>query len=284
MGFRERFIVRHGDGEFKDLNFGKIAKYAFGTLIFLILFFGSFYTISTGYRGVLTTFGKPSMESKVEGLHFKIPIFQSVEEISVRTTLYTTKADAASKDLQNVYTEIGINYNPNPKDVPILYQTLGLNYETNVIAPMVQEVVSASTAKFTAEELITKREAIKALIKNTLIKNLNERYLYVTEVSMTDFDFSKSFNDAIEAKVEAEQLKLKAERDLERIIVEKEQKIAQAQAEAESLRLQKQEITPMLLELRKTENQAKAIEKWDGILPKFSGGIIPFLDVASIED
>ena len=57
---------------------------------------------------------------------------------------------------------------------------------------------------------------------------------------------------------------LKAQRDLERIKVEAEQKLTQARAEAESLRLQKENATPELVELRRIEAQLKAIEKWNG--------------------
>ena len=69
-------------------------------------------------------------------------------------------------------------------------------------------------------------------------------------------------------------------RDLERIKVEAEQKVAQAKAEAESLKLQKQEVTNELLRLREIENQRKAIEKWDGRLPAtMMGNSVPFVQV-----
>jgi len=78
----------------------------------------------------------------------------------------------------------------------------------------------------------------------------------------------------------AQQQALKAEQDLNRIKIEAEQKTVQAQAEAEALRLQKQEITEDLLELRRIEAQLKAIEKWDGKLPTYNGGdAIPFIDI-----
>ena len=57
--------------------------------------------------------------------------------------------------------------------------------------------------------------------------------------SMVDFEFSKQFVDAIEAKIAAEQFALKAKQDLERVKIEVEQKVVNARAEAESLRLQK---------------------------------------------
>ena len=88
----------------------------------------------------------------------------------------------------------------------------------------------------------------------------------------------------------AEQQKLKAERDLERIKVEAEQRIAQARAEAESqklnaeaqamaLRLQREVISPELIELRRVEAQLRAIEKWDGKLPGVTAGAIPFIQI-----
>ena len=101
----------------------------------------------------------------------------------------------------------------------------------------------------------------------------------VVEVSVADFNFSRGFNDAIEAKQVAEQQVAKSKNELERIKVENEQKISQAKAEAEGLKIQRQEITESLLKLREIENQRKAIEKWDGKLPSVTGGTIPFIQV-----
>jgi prohibitin 2 len=75
----------------------------------------------------------------------------------------------------------------------------------------------------------------------------------VVELSITDFEFSPEFNKAIESKQTAEQLALKAKRDLDRIKVEAQQKIATAQAEAEALRLQRQAVSPEPVRLREVE-------------------------------
>ena len=96
---------------------------------------------------------------------------------------------------------------------------------------------------------------------------------------MTDFEFSAEFNRAIESKQTAEQNALRAKRDLERIKVEAEQKVTSAKAEAEALRLQRQVISPELIQLRQIEAQIKAIEKWDGKLPNVTGGAVPFIQV-----
>jgi regulator of protease activity HflC (stomatin/prohibitin superfamily) len=124
---------------------------------------------------------------------------------------------------------------------------------------------------------------VRDRIRGLLEKRLGPHGVMVDEFSIVNFQFSRSFNEAIESKTTAEQLKLKAERDLQRIKVEAEQKIASAKAEAESLALQKQQVTSELLRLREIENQREAIKKWDGRLPQVSGNAVPFISVDSIK-
>ena len=61
--------------------------------------------------------------------------------------------------------------------------------------------------------------------------------------------------------------------------IEAEQKVANARAEAESLRLQKGNVSGELIRLREIEARIKAIEKWNGVLPRVSGGAVPFIDI-----
>ena len=252
-------------------------------VILLILLFGGFYTVSAGERAILTTFGKPSMEVRGEGLHFKIPIVQRAKIMEVRIQKIEANADSVSKDLQNLQTTIALNYHLSPEEVPKLYQEIGGAYKERIINPAIQESVKAVTAKFTAEELITRRSEVRQKMQELLKQRLSEYFIVVDDFNIINFRFSEEFAEAIEAKVIAEQMKLKAERDLERIKVEKQQRIAQAEAEAEALRLQKLVITPDLIKLRQIEVQKLAIEvqleairKWTGILPQVTSGI-PFI-------
>ena len=103
----------------------------------------------------------------------------------------------------------------------------------------------------------------------------------MVDVSIVNFKFSAQFTQAIENKQTAEQMALKASRDLDRIKIEAQQKIAAAQAEAESLRLQRQNITQDLVELRRIEAMQQAIQKWNGVLPQVTGGAMPFIDAKS---
>ena len=255
-----------------------LVKYGLILFALLLLTFTAFYTIPAGHRGVLLTFGKPSMSSIDEGLHIKIPIAQTVKKMEVRKQKIEVTADSASKDLQDVQTTIALNFHLSSSQVPKLYQEIGNDYRDRIINPSIQESVKATTAKFTAEELITRRSEVRNSIQEFITEKLKKYYIIVDDFNIVNFQFSDEFDKAIEAKVTAVQLKLKAEVDLERIKVEKQQKITQAEAEAEALRIQKQVITSELIKLRQIEMMMAAIDKWDGKMPEATSGM-PFIDI-----
>ena len=273
-------MTRKEKSSFEEAT-GVTGKKVFGWvfLIFVvIILISSFYIIPAGKRGVLLTFGKPDMNAIQEGLHIKIPLVQQIVKISVQTQKYEASASAASQDLQIVTSVIATNYHLESSSVPGLYKDVGLDYATKVIMPMEQEVVKSVTARYTAEQLITQREDVRLEIRNILTERLVPRGIIVEEVSIVNFDFSPEFNKAIESKVVALQNKLKAQNDLERIKIEKEQVIAQAEGQAEAQRLQKLQLTPELVTMRALQVQEQAIEKWSGTLPLFvSGNNMPFI-------
>jgi regulator of protease activity HflC (stomatin/prohibitin superfamily) len=262
---------------------GLVRKLAIGGLvIFGLMTLSPVVVISAGERGVMTTFGKPEERVYEPGIHFRIPVAQSMHMMDVRLQKGEGEGDAASKDLQSVHTRIAINYHLDPKEVVNVFRNIGPSTDIaadRIIIPAAQEAVKAVTARFTAEELVSRRTEVRDAIGSLLREKMQRHGLMLDEFAIVNFAFSKSFSEAIEAKVKAEQEKLKAERDLQRIEVEAKQKIASAKAEAEALALQKQQITSDLLALRRIENEREAIRKWDGKLPNVTSGAVPFIQV-----
>jgi regulator of protease activity HflC (stomatin/prohibitin superfamily) len=244
----------------------------------LLMIVATYFGVDAGERGIVLRFGEVNRVVD-PGPHFKIPLAEQVVHMSVRVQKTTTKTEAASRDLQVVQTTMVLNYNLEPAKAGELYSNIGLNYNERIIDPAVKESFKAAAARYTAEELISKREALKTEVRNYLRDRLQGFGVVVVELSITDFEFSQEFNKAIESKQTAEQNALRAKRDLDRIKVEAEQKIASARAEAEALRLQRQVISPELIQLRQIEAQIKAIDKWDGKLPNVTGGATPFINV-----
>lgn len=247
-----------------------------GLVVLVVVAFNSFQVVGAGERGVVfSKFGGVQEGVRGEGLQLKIPFIHTIITVDVRIQKSETDASASSKDLQTVHSRIALNYHIAPDEAARIYQEVGTLYKERLIDPSVQEAVKAATAQFTAEELITRRAEVSSLIKEMLAERLVPRNIVVDEFNIVDFNFSDVFNQAIEAKQTAEQEALKAQRDLERIKIEAEQKVTAATAEADSQRLQRETITESLLQLR-------AIEKWDGVLPQVTGGAVPFIDLNAI--
>ena len=227
----------------------------------IVLCFGSFSVVPAGHTGVITRFGKVSEVVLDEGLHMKIPVITQIISIDNRVLRTDVNADSASKDLQTITSTVSVNYRINRTSSAEVYKNIGRNVEEVILKPAVQECVKSVTSRFTAEELITNRQAVGEQIRVLLEDKIKPFGLNVEVLNVINFNFSDEFNRAIEAKQTAQQQALKAEQDLARIRIEAEQQIAQAQAEAESYKLKSQEITQDMLKL-------EAIRKWNGELPK----------------
>jgi regulator of protease activity HflC (stomatin/prohibitin superfamily) len=254
-------------------------------VLLVLLILNPFVKIDAGERGVLLNFGAVQDDVLGEGLHFRVPIMQTVVKLDVKIQKSETRSEAASKDLQDIKSLIALNYHIIPDKANWVYQNIGVSFKERIIDPNVQEAVKAVTAKYTAVQLIGEREAVSTAIKDALTQKLADYNLYVDGFSVIDFSFSKKFTDAIESKQEAEQFALRAQRDLDRVKIEAEQKIAQAKAEAESLRLQKGQITTEMIELRKIEAMREAIAKWNGTVPNVllsGGGATPLISLDSM--
>ena len=255
---------------------------ATGFVLFGLYLLSPVVVITAGDRGVMTTFGRADDQVYQPGIHFRIPLAQSMHMMDVRLQKGEGEGDAASKDLQSVHTRIAINYHLDPKEVVTVFRNIGPSADIaadRIIIPAAQEAVKAVTARFTAEELVSRRTEVRDAIGALLREKMQRHGLMLDEFAIVNFAFSRSFSEAIEAKVKAEQEKLKAERDLQRIEVEAKQKVASAKAEADALALQRQQITADLLALRRIENEREAIRKWDGKLPNVTGGTVPFIQV-----
>jgi regulator of protease activity HflC (stomatin/prohibitin superfamily) len=275
------FLNKAGEPDLKamGLRFGKYFVMLFVAAICL----DSVTIIPAGQRGVVfDAIRGVKMAPLGEGMNFVMPIIQTCYKMSVQIEKSEHEATASSKDMQEVHTRVTVNYRVSPETAPVLFKEVGLNFIEKLIVPAIQEEVKAITARYTAEELITKRDAVKQAIHASLAKVLGQRGIMLTETYITNFQFSKAFNEAIEQKQVAEQEALKAQRNLARVKFEAEQAITKARAEATGLQLQQAAVTPLLLELRRVEMMKTYIEKWNGTLPQvvMGGGGMTLWDMS----
>ncbi|MEG3989401.1 prohibitin family protein [Microcoleus sp. S28C3] len=256
-----------------------LALYIVGGIVFIIaaLILRPFTIVGAGERGVMMRFGKVQDAILDEGIHPILPIVTSVKTLSVRVQKTDLKADAASKDLQSITTDLAVNWNVDPAKVNQIFQQIGDEEQivTSILSPAISEVLKAATSKKTAEEIITKRTELKTEIDNSLKKRLEPYGVIVRDVSLINFGFSPEFSKAIEAKQIAEQEAKQAEFTVKKATQDAQAQINRAKGQAESQRLQRQTLTPEIL-------QQQAIEKWNGQFPTVmgGGGTLPLINIA----
>lgn len=249
---------------------------AFIIIIVLLLLSKSYEIIRPGYRWILVRLGNVQWALD-EGIHFKLPFIDRIERLDVRTKKEQEQADSSSKDLQIVTTTLALNYRLLPSKVENILQEIGNEYmvRDTIIAPAIQEAVKSATAKYTAEELITKRDEVSISIKEILAERLRKSHVEVSDVNIENFAFSTEFNKAIEAKVTAEQEALRAKNDLERIKFEAEQAKARAEGEANAILqnaiAEAEGITEVTKALTREYVQYEMVKNWKGEVPQING-------------
>ena len=234
------------------------------SVIMLSVGVSAFTVISAGHTGVQVTLGEVNPLPLTEGVHFVNPI-SSIKDVDVRLQKAELKgANAGTKDLQVVHTDIVVNYRLDPLKVPHIYKEYGLNVDEKVLGPGINEAFKSVTGHYTSEELVTKRDLVSQEILQHLVTKMAPFNIAVSNISLVNFGFSQAYQQAIEDKVISAQKTAKAQQDLERIKVEAASRIAQADGEAKAIAIQ-----AAAIQSNGGENYVKLqwIEKWNGALP-----------------
>lgn len=249
-------------------------------LIMVAIAFRPFTIINAGERGVIMQFGQVQEQVLDEGLHLIIPVVNTVKKLSVRVQKHQIPAQAASKDLQDVFTDVALNWHVNPEKANTVFQQIGDEGEVvqRIINPAIEEVLKAVMALYTAEQIITKRGELKAGIDEQLTSRLGQYNIAVDDISLVNIHFSQRFSEAVEAKQIAEQEAKRAEFLVQKATQEAQAEINHAKGQAEAQRLLRENLTPQIL-------QKRAIEKWDGHFPTVLGGngALPFINIEPSE-
>ena len=190
-------------------------KYPIIIIFIIYLVTSAFVIVESRHVGVVRRLGAVQPVALTEGLHFKRPFIDKIEQIDVRLTKAIAKSQAASKDLQKVSTQVTLQYSLVGAVAPLTYQKIGDRavVASTLIEPAIQESVKAITAQYNAEQLVTQRAEVKLQIQQAINNFINitltekgvVNALRIANVAITDFDFSDEFNRAIELKVRAEQ-------------------------------------------------------------------------------
>ncbi|MCI5565383.1 MAG: SPFH domain-containing protein [Clostridiales bacterium] len=276
--------------------------------IIVLIAVGSLCTtqIPTGYTAIVTTLGKVENYTLEAGFHFKSP-FQKIILMDNREQKTSFFTQAFSSDIQQVEVTGSINYAINKSTAMTLFKEVGTDYFNKLINPRMLENTKAVFSKYTAENLVSAREELSSLIRESMSREMSRYGISIISVSIENIDFTDAFTDAVEAKQVAAQKKLQAE-------IEQEQKTMETQQQAERQKIEaeaKAEVLKVNADAEaystrvKAEAEAEAnrkiaeslteslirftqVNRWNGELPRFVSGnqadALPVLSLGGLED
>ena len=258
---------------------GRIVATILVAVIALIFAISCFSFVPTGHTGVVTLFGKVEDYTLASGVHFKNP-FARVIKMDNRIQKESVELSCFSSDIQEVEVVFTLNYQISKEYAMNIYKTIGKNYFDTAVSPIITESVKTVAARYTAEDLINKRNELAMAIETDMKEKLLIFNIELVSTSIEDMDFTDAFTDAVEAKQVAAQNKLRAETEAAQRVVEAEAEaqirrvtaeaeayeiLQRAEAEAQANQKLAESITDRLIEYR-------YYEVWDGKLPQMVMG------------
>ncbi len=277
----------------------KTVASAVAALIAISIVWSSMYQIEEGHVGIVKFFGE-AQSQETPGLHFKIPMAETVEELEVRTRKNVESMASSTDEQMPVTVRVSVNWTVERESALDLYRAYGglKQFESRILDPRFRSAVKDAIPKYTAEQLIQDRAGAIVRIEQTLIEEMAKFPVMVDNVQIEDISLPPKYLKSIETKQTEKNLAAAEEHKLERQRLEalrevntsdaKAQGILKvAKAQAESIKLKG------LAEAQAIEAKAKALrdnpliiklteaQAWDGKLPKtiMGGGTTPILDM-----
>ncbi len=249
----------------------------------------SFYTVDAGDRGVILRNGKV-VGTADPGLGFRLPIIDSVKEISVQSQARVyEKVLVYSRDQQTANLQISVNYRLPPAEVEKIYTDFGGSegLVNRMLDRQVPEEVKNIFGRFNAVTAIQERERLGQEIMAAVQKASSSPMMIVESVQVENIDFSDAYEQSIEQRMLAEVEVQKVQQNAQREKVQAEIKVIQAKADADSVILQgdaeASAINARGKALRDNPGLVDlvAAEKWNGVLPTtmVPGSSVPFINV-----
>ena len=253
----------------------KWTLFGIAMLIILLAIFGSFYSIKSTERGVISTFGKINPTPVKDGLHFKMPFAQKVHKVNIQQKKFDGVENSYTRDVQTSSVAYTINYDLVTENVSKLIMKVGDDYHNRIVVPYVRSAMKKAFGNYDATEIVKNRDKVRSEIEESLRQTLNNEYFTNIRFQIVDIDYDDDFERAIKEKQVAEQNALKAKNVTIQIEEQAKQMVIKAEAEAKAM-----QIKATALERNQKQVEYEAVQKWDGKLPQYTGGgAIPFINI-----
>jgi len=273
---------------------GNILKIIVGlaVLLFIVLPLLSvslpFFTVKYGQIAVINRLGKISRVAS-PGLNFKIPLIEGTDYYSMQKIIYETSehteesgaeykdqpVDSSTSDGQQISIRYTVRFQINPDKIQWVAQNLGKEAQIleRIIKAESRSMVRNIAREYTAQELYTGDVfKFQANVTKVLKEKFSKNGILLDEFLVRQIKFDENYVKAVEQK-QIEKEKVKTEEYIaEQEKFKKLQAITKAEGQAKAQEILKVSIDTLIL-------QKMAIEKWNGILPNYLNGPLPFLSI-----
>jgi regulator of protease activity HflC (stomatin/prohibitin superfamily) len=229
----------------------RIGVFAFLALMLIsVLSNTTFLTIDPGKKGVLFErfSGGLDLENIYgQGFHVVAP-WNKMFIYDVRVDESFETMDVLSKNGLNIEVELSYRFQPIAEKIGYLHNQIGVEYVDRIIKPEIRSATREVIGQYLPEELYsTKREAIQVEIFNKTKEAIEKNHINLDAILIRSVQLPDKLKEAIESKLEEEQLAFQYEFKLDRERKEAERKIIEAQAKADANRILNQSLTDKIL-------------------------------------
>ncbi len=286
------------------------ALVASGLVLAAILFpvaavYSSITIIQPGNVGVVFNRWSGALKTVGQGMAWRIPWVTQVQSYPVALRTYTMvrrsaegavqgddSLDLPTKEGQHIRQDISVTYNTSEEKAADVFRSfrgaeIG-DIESTFIRRTIITTAQNAAGQMSLTDLISnQRGQLQGQIQDNLQHEMNKMGFVVDKVNLGASHLPDAIEKQMQQKMAAQQEAQQAEYELQRQQTLAKAKVAEAEgdaqatlvkakAQAEANKLLQESLTPLLI-------QNKAIDKWNGTLPQFTGGgAVPFLNLRDL--
>lgn len=215
---------------------------AAGFFLLLIFIPASFHQVETGTVAVVRQLGK-IVDARGPGTYFDFYMVRSYQVYDTKVQQDKISTSAYSKDGQTMELEVFLQYTVQTENIMKIAAEYGdLNALQSRIETVTVEKTKAVMSSAEAMTIVQNRSAFSNDVSTSVRDGITaDYYVNVKDVVLTNIDFTREFEKAVEDKVIAEQEKqasiTRAEAELEVAKLEAERKITAARGDGEAQRI-----------------------------------------------
>ncbi|HLY38271.1 MAG TPA: prohibitin family protein [Candidatus Binatia bacterium] len=274
-------------------------------LVVLAAIYSSFTIIQPGNVGVVFNRWSGALKTVGQGVAWRVPWVTQVQSYPVALRTYTMvrraeegavqgddSIDLPTKEGQHIRQDISVTYNTSQEKAADVFRAfrgadIG-DIESTFIRRTIITTAQNAAGQMSLTDLISnQRGQLQAQILDDLQGQMNKMGFVVDKVNLGASHLPDAIEKQMQQKMAAQQQAQQAEYELQRQQTLAKAKVAEAEgdaeatlvkakAQAEANKLLQESLTTLLI-------QNKAIDRWNGMLPQFTGGgAVPFLNLQDL--